>query len=115
MRSLRPLMFAVSLFALLAVAGCAQQRFEKLFAESVARPALACLHPAGDFRSAGGVKAEGNDTFTGLITWRGRALDNEYVTRVRVTVASGQARVEVMEDSALVPAVRPSCEIPVPQ
>lgn len=93
--------------------GCAQQRFEKLFAEGLGRQALACLHPGGAFLSADGVKAEGSDTFTGVVTWKGQVLGNEYLTRVRVTLVGATARVEVLEDTAVTAAVRDSCEVPL--
>ena len=100
---------------LAALTGCAQQRFERLFGESVARPALACFHPAGQFVSADGVQAEGNGAFTGLIHWRGQVLGNEYVTRVRVGVADGNAHVTVVDDTAVTKGMREACDIPVPR
>ena len=115
MRSRFPFAAFGALLVFAALTGCAQQRFEKLFGESVARPALSCFHPAGQFVSADGVQAEGNGAFTGIIHWRGQVLGNEYVTRVRVALADGSAHVTVVDDTAVTKGVRDSCDIPVPR
>lgn len=114
LRSSRSAVAGALLLGLALFTGCAQQRFEKLFAEGLGRQALACLHPGGAFLSAGGVKAEGSDTFTGVLTWRGQVLGNEYATRVRVQVAGGTATVTVLEDTAVTAAVRDACDVPIP-
>ena len=95
--------------AALALAGCAQQRFEKMLGDGLARQVLECTHPAGEFRSAGEVRAEASDAFTGVIYWRGTTLGNDYGTKVRVKVEGSSAKVFLLEDSAVVPALTRSC------
>lgn len=107
-------LLAVAAVALaLAVTGCAQQRYEKLFAERLGREALECLHPAGEFESASEVAMESGDVFTGTIYWRGAALGNNYFTKVRVKVENGVGTVYVLEESSLIPAITRDCKIPL--
>jgi hypothetical protein len=99
--------------AALALGGCAQQRYEQLFAEHFGRAALECLHPAGEFQSASEVAVEADDVFTGTIYWRGTALGNNYFTKVRVKVREGIGTVYVLEESSLLPAINQDCQIPL--
>jgi hypothetical protein len=92
-------------------AGCAQQRFAALFDEAFARKALSCLHPSGQFASAGEVHAEGSDVFTATIFWKGGATENDYYTKLRVTVDGAVARLAVVEDTSILPALNTACEI----
>jgi hypothetical protein len=103
----------VAVATLSSLASCAGQRFETLFTERLGKEALACLHPAGEFQSAGEVEVEGSDAFRGTIYWKGGATENNYFTKVRVKVADGQATVYVVEDTSILPALNQDCRFPV--
>ena len=94
-----------------AAVGCAQARFAALFDEAFARKALSCLHPSGQFTSAGEVHAAGSDAFTATIFWKGGATENNYYTKLRVTVDGAVARLAVVEDTSILPALNDACEI----
>lgn len=102
---------ALLLLLALAASGCAQQRFSRLFDDAFASKALSCLHPNGLFTSAGEVHAESTDAFTATIFWKGGMTENNYYTKLRVTVDSGVARVAVLEDTSVVPALDDACTI----
>jgi hypothetical protein len=106
-RAARTLLLALAIIAV----GCAQQRFAGLFDEAFARKALSCLHPSGQFASAGEVHAEGADAFTATIFWKGGATQNNYYTKLRVTVDGAVARLAVVEDTSILPALNDACEI----
>ena len=89
--------------AVLLVAGCGPTH-EQLFQQSLAREALTCLHPRGEFQSAGEVQSEDADTFVGTIYWRGRALQTNYYTKVRVHQTGDVAEIAVLDESSLIPA-----------
>lgn len=103
----------ILLASALVAAGCAQQRFATLFDEAFARKALSCLHPSGQFASAGEVHAEDSDAFTATIFWKGGATENNYYTKLRVTVDGDVARLAVVEDTSILPAMNDACEIGV--
>jgi len=109
-RRARAVLVAACVFAA-AVAGCAQQRFASLFDEAFARKALSCLHPSGHFASAGEVHAEGDNAFTATIFWQGGATENNYYTKLRVTVDASAARLAVIEDTSILPALNDACVI----
>ena len=94
-----------------AVSGCAQQRFEGLFDETLARKALSCLHPNGEFQSAGEVHAESSEAFTGTIFWKGGVTENRYYTRVRFAIVGNTAELSVVEDTSILPALNDACKI----
>ena len=102
---------ALLAFAAALAAGCAQQRFAQLFDESFARKTLSCLHPHGEFASAGEVKAESGDAFTGTIFWKGGTSQNNYYTKVRVTIDGKTARIAVLEDTSILPALNDDCRV----
>ena len=106
----RLLAIGVALVAL-AAAGCAQQRFARIFDEGFARKALSCLHPHGEFGSAGEVKAESGDAFSGTIFWKGGTSQNNYYTKVRVTIDANVAHIAVVEDTSILPALNEDCHI----
>ena len=101
------LLFVVAL----AVSGCAQQRFEGLFDETLARKALSCLHPNGEFQSAGEVHAESSEAFTGTIFWKGGVTENRYYTRERFAIVGNTAELSVVEDTSILPALNDACKI----
>lgn len=113
MKSKLGLGVVVSFVALVTLASCAGQRFEKLFTERLGKEALACLHPAGEYQSAGEVEIEGSDAFRGTIYWKGGATENNYYTKVRFKVAEGQATVYVVEDTSILPALNQDCRLPI--
>ena len=111
-RSLRTAFaIACALLAAVAVAGCAQQRFAGIFDETFARKALSCLHPSGKYQSHGEVHVEGRDAFSGTIFWNGGATQNSYYTKVRVDIDAGTAKLTVIEDTSILPALNDACRI----
>jgi hypothetical protein len=104
----RALLFAGALLA----SACGPS-VETQFQDRIAREALACLHPRGEFQSAGEVKSEGNGVYTGTIYWHGRALDNNYYTKVRMKIEDHLATFFVVEESSLMPAVHQNCQVRV--
>lgn len=98
-RVLRLALTTAALFAF----GCGPDP-EQLFQQGLAREALSCLHPLGDFQSAGDVQPEDADTFLGTIYWRGRALQANYYTKVRVHLAEDVAEISVLDETSLMPA-----------
>jgi hypothetical protein len=103
--------FTLALGLLLAAGACAGQRFARLFDETFAREALSCLHPSGQFVSAGEVHAESSAAFTATIFWKGGATANNYYTKLRVTVDGAVARLAVVEDTSILPALNDACTI----
>jgi len=106
---IRSLLLAAGMLALL---GCGPGQ-EALFKEKIARKALACFHPRADFDSAGEVKSESSDSFTGTIYWHGRTLGKANFTKVRVKTTASAATVTLVEDNALMPALSETCEVPL--
>ena len=104
----RALCFALAAAALLFL-GCGPSH-EQLFQQSLAREALTCLHPRGEFQSAGEVQSEDADTFVGTIYWRGRALQTNYYTKVRVHQTGDVATIAVLDESSLMPAAE-GCQV----
>lgn len=102
---------ALALALAFAAVGCSEQRFARLFDETFARKALSCLHPSGQFVSAGEVHAESAEAFTATIFWRGGATQNNYYTKLRVTVDGSLARLAVVEDTSILPALNEACTI----
>ena len=111
--ALARLLVAGLLFAALVPAGCAAPDYERIFRESLAQEALACMHPRGVFQSAGDFKDDGDGVYSGTIYWKGRALENENSTQVRFKVEEGVAKIYLVEDSAILPAAHQTCEIPL--
>lgn len=95
--------------AVLFIAGCGPTH-EQLFQQSLAREALTCLHPRGEFQSAGEVQSEDADTFVGTIYWRGRALQTNYYTKVRVRQTGDVATIAVLDESSLMSAAE-GCQV----
>jgi purine nucleoside permease len=95
----------------LALLACGPSQ-EVLFKEKVARQALACFHPRGEFDSAGEVASE-DGGFTGTIYWHGRTLGKASFTKVRVKTGDQTATVTIVEDNAVMPALSESCQVPL--
>jgi purine nucleoside permease len=105
----RGVLLAAGALALLA---CGPSQ-EVLFKEKIARQALTCFHPRGEFDSAGEVVSGDGGSFTGTIYWHGRALGKASFTKVRVKTADRTATVTIVEDNAVMPALSESCQVPL--
>src|SRR5215208_4989453 len=92
----RPAILLLAGTALLATA-CSGPDYPTLFETEIAKPALECMHPQGEFQSARDVQMEGDGVFTGSIHWHGRLLNNNYTTQVRVKIDSDVATVYLLE------------------
>lgn len=109
----RPALLLLLGTALLAAA-CSGPDYPTLFQTEIAKPALECMHPQGEFQSARDVQVEGDGVFTGSIHWRGRLLDNNYTTKVRVKIDSKVATVYLLEEDSLMPASEQTCQVALP-
>jgi hypothetical protein len=108
----RLLLLSLSLLAASMTVGCGPDP-RQVFQGNLAKETLACLHPRGMFQGVSDFKDEGNGVYGGTIHWKGVALENEHTTRVRFKIEDSVAKVYLVEDSAFLPAVRQSCEIPI--
>ncbi|HSK78029.1 MAG TPA: hypothetical protein VLQ45_16375 [Thermoanaerobaculia bacterium] len=110
---MRPAILLLAGAALL-VTACGGRDYPTLFETEIAKPALECMHPRGEFQSARDVQVEGDGVFTGSIHWRGRLLENNYTTKVRVKIDSDVATVYLLEEDSLMPASEQTCQVALP-
>ena len=109
----RPSFLLLAGTALFAMA-CGGRDYPTLFETEIAKPALECMHPRGELQSARDVQMEGDGVFTGTIYWRGRLLENNYTTKVRVKIDSDVATVYLLEEDSLMPASEQICQVALP-
>lgn len=92
---------------------CQSSQIDELFQKRIGREALHCLHPTGQFQSAGALEKTGKDIFQGAIYWKGGFLGNNYVTNVKVQVDEHFVRIYLVEDTAILPAINRNCQLPI--
>ena len=89
-----------------------QEEFDTLFREKLAKRALACFHPLGDVTSAGPIELAG-EGFRATIYWKGGLSGNAYETRVETKVGTEVATIQLLADSAPIPAAETTCIVPL--
>lgn len=105
--------FALLLGVMVAGSACSrQEEFDTLFRERLAKRALACFHPLGEITSAGPIELAG-EGFRATIYWKGGLSGNDYETRVEAKVGTEVATIQLLSDTAPIPAGETTCLVPL--
>ncbi len=105
--------FAVLLGVVFAGWACSrQEEFDTLFREKLAKRALACFHPLGEITSAGPIRIT-DEGFRATIYWQGGLSGNDYETRVEAKIGTEVATIQLLADTAPIPATETTCLVPL--